>query len=159
MLVTLFICQFFFLSHKNSSQISHLLLEPVFKFCITPWQWWSLLLRENQDDEIFFFFAHLSHAILWENYIYKIMVQHTCDSYGRGYVSFAHYLLYFHGEIRKLLILLVETKTEQKNPLCLELCFFFFSFFQTNVGENELENARRIDHISHFILRLAYCRS
>ena len=42
----------------------------------------------------FFFFPHLSHVILREICIYKIMVQHTSDSYGRGYVSFAHYLLY-----------------------------------------------------------------
>ena len=32
----------------------------------------------------FFFFAHLSHAILREIHICKIMVQHTSDRCGRG---------------------------------------------------------------------------
>ena len=46
--------------------------------------------------EIFFFyFAHLSHAILREICIYKIVVERTSDSYGRRYVRFAHYLLYY----------------------------------------------------------------
>ena len=53
-----------------------MLLEPIFK-------------------EFFSSFAHLSHAILSEICIYKIMAQHTSDSYGRGYVSFTYYLLYF----------------------------------------------------------------
>ena len=53
-----------------------------------------MLCIENQIAKIFFFVAHLSHAILREFCIFKIMVQHISDSYGWGYVSFAHYLLY-----------------------------------------------------------------
>ena len=63
MLVILFICPFFFLFDKNSSHISHLLLEPVFKFCIHPDNGEVYCVRENQDGEIFFsFFAPLSHC-------------------------------------------------------------------------------------------------
>ena len=53
MLVILFICSVFFLSDKNSSQISHQLLEPVFKFCIHPDNGEVCCVRENQDAEIF----------------------------------------------------------------------------------------------------------
>ena len=42
----------------------------------------------------FFLSARLSHAILREICIYKIFVQHISDSFGVGYVSLAHYLLY-----------------------------------------------------------------
>ena len=64
MLVLLFICPFFFLSDKKSSQISHLLLEPVFKFTIHPDNGEVSHVKENKDGEIFFLFAHLAHAIL-----------------------------------------------------------------------------------------------
>ena len=43
----------------------------------------------------FFFFAQFSHAMHTEICNYKIIVQHTSDSYGLGNVNFAHYLLYF----------------------------------------------------------------
>ena len=63
------------------------------------------------------FFAHLSHAVLREICIYRIMVQYTSDSYGwvgaggggegrgreRGRcVSFAHYLLYFLSNLNNV---------------------------------------------------------
>ena len=51
-------------------------------------------VSENQDAEIYFRFDHLSYAIQKEICIYKIMVEHTCDSYGWGYLTFANYLLY-----------------------------------------------------------------
>ena len=79
MLVILFICPVFFLSHKHPSQLSRLLLEPVFKFYIHTDSGDVCCVRENQDGEIFFLFAHLPC-----NCIYKIMVQHTSDTCGRG---------------------------------------------------------------------------
>ena len=52
-----------------------------------------------------FFFCHLSHAIVRETVLMCLkeecckrstkFVHHTSDSYGWGYISFAHYLLYF----------------------------------------------------------------
>ena len=41
----------------------------------------------------FFSFVHPSPATLKEICMYKIMVQHTSDSYGREYVTFGHYMM------------------------------------------------------------------
>ena len=78
MLVILYICLFFFLSHKHFiADFSPAIRATVFKFCIHPDNGEICCVRENQDGEIFFFFAHLSRAKLRETYIYKkIMAQH-----------------------------------------------------------------------------------
>ena len=49
MLIILFIFPVFFLCHKNQAQSFHLLLEPVFKFCINPDKGEVFCVRENQD--------------------------------------------------------------------------------------------------------------
>ena len=48
---------------------------------IYPWQGCSILSKRKSRYWDFFHFAHLSHAMLREICIYKIMVQHTSDSY------------------------------------------------------------------------------
>ena len=89
MLIILFICQFFFVSHKTQSDFSPAIRVTVFKFCINPDSCELYSARENQDAEIISF-AHLFHAIVMEVCVYTKLLHHTSDSYGRGYVSLAH---------------------------------------------------------------------
>ena len=93
-------------------QISHLLWEPVFfvtLFCesyrVETWytygQWVDLLCthtKYNSQDipvPLFSFFLSFQLAKIKNLHRSTKMFQHTSDGYGRGYVSFAHCLLYF----------------------------------------------------------------
>ena len=60
----------FFVSHENQSDFPPAIKARVFKFCKNPDSGEVCCVRENQDAEIFF--AHLSHAIAREIFIYKI---------------------------------------------------------------------------------------
>ena len=71
MLVILFICPFFFVSHKNQLGFSPAIRAMAFRFCISPDGDEVYCVRENQDAVIFFSFAHLSHAVVRYK-IYKI---------------------------------------------------------------------------------------
>ena len=73
MLVILFICPFIFLSHENPSQITHLLLEPVFEFCMQLDNGEVCCVRENQNGDMFSFCPSL--PCNREISKYKIMVQ------------------------------------------------------------------------------------
>ena len=83
MLIILFICPFFFVSHKNQSELSPAIRARLFTFCINPDSCEVYYVRENRDAEIFFSFAHLFHAIVREIRIYKISSPES-DSCGRG---------------------------------------------------------------------------
>ena len=82
---SLYLSIFHFFSWKSITNFSPV-IKASLQILYMPSQWWSV--RENQDAEIYFFCS--SRAILREN-----LHLQTSGSSSRGYVSFAHCLLYF----------------------------------------------------------------
>ena len=55
MLISLFICPFFFVSHKNQSDLSTAIRARILKSCINPAIGEVCYVTENEDAEMFFF--------------------------------------------------------------------------------------------------------
>ena len=93
---SLYLSMFFFVYYKNLPPISHLLLSESLQIFIHPDNGEVHCMLCKRKPKCWYLFLLLISPMQYQGKLATMkLVQHTSDSCGRGYMSFAHSLLYF----------------------------------------------------------------